>query len=83
MLDRARGLLNTDPGAALAALDAHAAAFPAGHMTLEREFLALEALRRLHRVSEARARGESLLQRRGGSLYEERVRAILDTLPPR
>ena len=81
MLDRARGLLESDPVAALAALDAHAAAYPAGHMTLERELLALEALRRLHRVSEARARGEALLQRARGSIYEERVGAILDALP--
>jgi hypothetical protein len=82
MLDRARGLLGSDPGAALAALDAQAVAFPAGHMSLERELLSVEALRRLHRVSEARARGESLLRRARGSIYEDRVRAILDELPP-
>jgi hypothetical protein len=82
MLDRARALLGSDPGAALAALDAQAAAFPAGHMSLERELLSVEALRRLHRVSEARARGESLLRRARGSIYEDRVRAILDELPP-
>lgn len=81
MLDRARGLLGTDPTAALAALDAHAAAFPAGHMSLEREVLAVETLRRLHRYSEARARGESLLQRNPRSIYADRVRAILETLP--
>jgi hypothetical protein len=82
MLDRARSLLDSDPRAALAVLDAQAAAFPAGDMGLERELLSLEALRRLHRVSEARSRGEALLQRAGGSIYEERVRTILDALPP-
>jgi hypothetical protein len=81
-LDRARALLTSDPAAALSALDAQAAAFPAGHMGLERELLAVEALRRMHRLSEARARGEALLQRAPGSLYEGRVRAILDSLPP-
>lgn len=82
MLDRARGLLTSDPGAALAAVDALAAAFPSGHMGLERELLAVEALRRLQRVPEARARGEALLQRARGSIYEERVRTILGSLPP-
>ena len=82
MLDKARALLGSDPGAALAALDAQAVAFPAGRMSLEREVLSVEALRRLHRVSEARARGESLLRRARGSIYEDRVRAILDELPP-
>jgi hypothetical protein len=82
MLDRARAELGSDPGAALATLDAQAVAFPSGHMGLERELLSVEALRRLHRVSEARARGESLLQRARGTIYEDRVRAILDALPP-
>jgi hypothetical protein len=82
MLDRARAQLGSDPGAALATLDAQAVAFPSGHMGLERELLSVEALRRLHRVSEARARGESLLQRARGTIYEDRVRAILDALPP-
>jgi hypothetical protein len=82
MLDHARALLASDPGAALAALDAQSAAFPSGHMGLERELLAVEALRRLQRVPEARARGESLLERARGSIYEARVRAILDSLPP-
>jgi hypothetical protein len=81
MLDKARAQLGSDPGAALQTLDAQALAFPSGHMGLERELLSVEALRRLHRVSEARARGESLLQRARGTIYEDRVRAILDALP--
>jgi hypothetical protein len=81
MLDRARTLLGTDPGAALRALDAYSAAFPAGHLGLERELLAVDALRRMGRVDDARARGQSLLARAQGSIYEDRVRAILDALP--
>ncbi len=81
MLDRARALLGSNPGAALAILDAHAAAFPAGHLSLERELLAVEALGHLQRISEARARGEALLERARGSIYEDRVRAILEGLP--
>jgi hypothetical protein len=49
-------------------------------MSLERELIAVEALRRLHRVAEARARGGALLQRATGSIYEERVSTILESL---
>jgi hypothetical protein len=81
MLDRARLLLGSDPAAALRALDAYTAAFPTGHLGLERELLAVDALRRMGHVDDARARGQSLLARARGSIYEDRVRAILDALP--
>jgi hypothetical protein len=82
MLEEARSVLDRDPGGALAALDRHSATFPAGRLSMERELLAVEALRRLGRSAEARARGNALLARAGGSIYEARVRATLDSLPP-
>jgi hypothetical protein len=81
-LDRARALLDSNPRAALAILDGRSAELRGGHMGLERELLAVEALRRLGRFSEARTRGDALVERARGSIYEDRVRAILDGLPP-
>jgi hypothetical protein len=77
MLEEARSLLERDPGAALAALDRYASVFPSGSLGIERELLAVSALRRLGRAREAQARGAALLQQARGSIYEERVRALL------
>jgi hypothetical protein len=82
MLEEARALLDRAPGDALSKLEEHAVAFPSGHLALEREMLAVDALRRLGRTEDARSRGRALLARYHGSLYEERVRAMLDSLPP-
>jgi hypothetical protein len=45
---------------------------------MEREMVAIDALRRLGRTGEARARGEAMLARAQGGLYEERVRKLLE-----
>jgi len=82
LLETARGTLESDPARSLATLEAHAAEFPSGTLRLERELLAVDALRRLGRFTDARTRGEALLARSPGSIYEERVRSILATLPP-
>ena len=81
MLEQARALLDARPGDALAKLDAHAAEFPSGQLAAERELLAVRALAKLGRVSEARTRGEALVARSRGSPYESRVRALLAALP--
>jgi hypothetical protein len=78
MLECARALLETSPVEALAALDAHAAAFPAGRLAMERELLTVQALLRSGRLVDARARGEALLARTRGTIYEKRVKAMLD-----
>jgi hypothetical protein len=83
MLEGARAVLEQAPGDALSKVEEHALAFPEGHLALEREMLAVDALRRLGRTDDARARGQALLVRYHGSLYEARVRAMLDALPPR
>jgi hypothetical protein len=81
MLEQARSLLASRPSEALAKLEEHAATFPSGQLGLERELLAIDALRRLGRSSDARARAEALLVRARGGLYEERVRRMLEAMP--
>lgn len=80
LLERARAALASSPADALALADTHAARFPAGKLGMEREMVAIDALRRLGRTGEARARAEAMLSRARGSLYEERVRKLLDGL---
>jgi hypothetical protein len=77
MLEEARALLDRDPGGALSALDRYAAAFPSGSLGIERELLAVAALRKLGRDREAQIRGAALLERARGSIYEERVTTLL------
>jgi hypothetical protein len=79
-LERARSLVARDPSAALSVLEQHAREFPKGKLSVERELIAVDALRRAGRVSEARGRGEALLARTQGGLYEGRVRDLLESL---
>jgi hypothetical protein len=78
LLDRARAALGGNPAEALALTDGHAARYPAGKLGMEREMVAIDALRRLGRTGEARARGEAMLARAQGGLYEDRVRKLLE-----
>jgi hypothetical protein len=80
MLEHARASLDRDPRASLAELDACAATFPSGTLRIERELLAVDALKRVGRRDEARRRGETLLVAARGSIYEPRVRSMLDDL---
>jgi hypothetical protein len=74
----ARAALGASPAEALALTNAHAARFPNAKLAMERELLAIDALRRLGRAAEARARGEALAARDRGGLYKERLRKLLD-----
>ena len=80
MLEEARAMLDRYPSGALSVLERHAATFPVGQLGMERELLAVRALRRLGRQAEARARGDALLRQASGSIYEPRVRAMLEDL---
>ena len=80
LLERARRMLNVDARQALAVLKEHAA-LPDSQLATERELIEIEALRRLGRSQEARARAQRLLKGAPNGLYADRIRSILDKLP--
>jgi hypothetical protein len=77
MLEEARAMLDGNARGTLAELDRYAARFPNGQLTIEGELLAVDALRRLGRGAEARARGIALLDRARDSLYKQRIRSLI------
>jgi hypothetical protein len=80
VLERARASLRSDPQLALRLCDEHARQYARGKLGIEREMVAIEALGRLGRRAEARRRGEALLAHARGSLYEDRIHGLLDSL---
>ncbi len=80
MLEQARAALDRNPSLALAIANRHATTFPAGSLGVERELLAVQALQRLGRYAEARTRGSRLLEQARGSIYERRVKTMLETM---
>jgi hypothetical protein len=74
---RARQQLVSDPGAALALTDEHARRFPSGPLTQEREVLAIEALTRLGRTSDARSRLAAFRDRFPQSPHIARLEALV------
>jgi len=76
-LQRAQDALATGPAQALALAEAHASRFPAGTLGQEREVVAIQALVRLGRVEEARARGGRFLAAFPGSAHRRRLEALL------
>jgi len=81
LVDAARRALAAAPGQALAAADAHRRAFPDGQLAAEREFLAVEALRRLGRIEDARQRARALEARYPSSSYAARAARLLQPAP--
>lgn len=78
-LEQARALLSGDPNRALVALQRQQQEFPHGTLEIERELLEVDALVRLGRRSEAGARARTLRATAPGSLYEERLKRLLDS----
>jgi hypothetical protein len=66
--------------AALAGVEEHAAAFPRGRLAAEREFLRIDALRRLGRAAEARRFAETYAARFPRAIYVERVERVLGVM---
>lgn len=77
IIEQARGAA---PARALELAAEHAKRFPAGQMAMEREIVAIEALKAMGRAGEARARAEALLNRSRGTLYEERILNLVPEL---
>jgi hypothetical protein len=77
LIDAAREQVTFAPARALVAIDAHRRDFPAGQLAAEREFLAVEALRRLDRLDEARRRAAALAARYPSSSYAARAARAL------
>ncbi|HVU06071.1 MAG TPA: hypothetical protein VHE30_30180 [Polyangiaceae bacterium] len=77
LLERARSLLDRGPRDALAVLERHAAEFPRGTLTTERELLEVDALVRLGRRSAAEAKARALRAHAPGSIYERRLTDLL------
>jgi hypothetical protein len=73
LLMRARRVVGADPGRALALTGEHRARYPSGTFVEEREVLAIDALRRLGRVSAASERAQRFHREHPGSVHDARV----------
>jgi hypothetical protein len=78
LLQRAQDALSGGPAQALALTEAHASRFPAGALGQEREVVAIQALVRLGRLEEARARGARFAAAFPGSAHRRRIDALLE-----
>ena len=77
LLQRALATLGRSPGDALEVLGVHQRRFPSGALAQEREVLAVDALLRLGRREEARARAARFAEAYPGSAHRRRVEALL------
>jgi hypothetical protein len=73
LLEQARRALNGSPNFALQLANQHRTRFPKGVLTQEREVIAIEALRRLHRSSEADQRAGVFSKAFPGSAHQRMV----------
>jgi hypothetical protein len=73
LLEQARRALSSSPSSALLLANQHRARFPNGVLTQEREVIAIEALRRLHRSSEADQRATGFSKAFPGSAHQRMV----------
>jgi hypothetical protein len=77
MLREAQAALASDPARALALANRHAELFPRGVLGQEREVLAIDALTRLGRAPDARARAARFQAAHPGSAYLPRVERLI------
>ncbi len=77
LVQGAQAALASDPARALALAERHAAKFPHGELVQEREVTAIEALAKLSRVDEAKARGARFLAANPQTPYRLRVERAL------
>jgi hypothetical protein len=77
LLGQAQAALSSDPARALALSERHRSHFAHPLLTQEREVIAVEALGRLGRAGEAKARGERFLRLFPASAYRSKIESIL------
>lgn len=78
ILERARRSLGTNPAAALGATREHKRLYPNGVLAQEREVIAIEALKRLKRESEAKSRADAFETEHPESAHQRKVESILE-----
>ncbi len=79
LLEHARSLLASDPASALQLLQSHERAFRHPKLVTDREFLTVDALRRLAKMPQARALADKMIEQQPDGLYAERLRAMFGT----
>lgn len=77
LIRQACAALPNDPALALSLTSAHARRFPDGTLEQEREVIAIEALTKLGRDSEARERAATFTQHHPTSAYRARVEQLV------
>lgn len=77
LVSRAESVLASDPAGALALTDEHQKKYPNGQLVIEREVIAVEALAKLGRKTEARRRSDELLAHLPDSPYRVRLERAL------
>ena len=77
LLERARASLANHPAEALAQADQHARQMPDGQLAIERELIAVDALMRLGRTDQARARARRAAERDPANMYRSRFEQLL------
>jgi len=78
LLHSAQSALKTDPHRALALVEEHRRLYPHGALSQEREVIAIEALTRLGRTSEAQKKASDFKQRYPDSAHESKVGATVE-----
>ena len=82
LIQQAHAQLEAHPDRALALASSHARRFPEGQLAAERELVAIDALARLGRLDQARARAARLDERYPSSPYHARAQRILSRSAP-
>ena len=77
LLESARAVLRTDPKRALQLTEEHEKRFPNGHLSQEREVIAIDALNRLGKRDAAKSRGAAFGQRFPDSAHQPRLQQSL------
>jgi hypothetical protein len=73
LLDQARASLVSNPSSALALTEEHRRRFPKGALSQEREVIAIEALKKLGRGSEAKKRGDTFSAENPDTIHRRTV----------